>query len=780
MARNSAARGWMLLLLAAAFLRMLLDGSAGRSWSGQRARAGLPRRPCEPRQGGRYRGLPRTCCSAGDVRAKEVMEGEGLGQMAAAAQQAGAESVLPPAELAPAARGLPLRGYQEECLRTAVRQNSIVVLPTGTGKTLIAVKVIDHFRALAPEKCVLFLVPTKALVGQQAEYCRSHCAVSEPVRELCGMEMDGCAQLHWTEITETKLLVGTPEVFRRALDKGYLRPEQISLLIFDECHNAVGNLPMAAFMRLLPSPGPRILGLTASFFMGTLKDPYKAEMAKIELEALLQSTLICPTVPAEATFEKQWQRVDYQDQHLGDEFQNDVNAFVQDLVERAVPSDLVKDFDGIGRRLLYVLSELGMDAFKFAVRHNLIPQLESSALLLLQAEHPRVVMIEAALPDICEKLLEFHEPPQTHVRLAAVPAVTKKVEALFNLLQQRQGKGIVFVDQVILTLPLANSIETLPGWKALGVYGRMVESDQEQALEEFRSGRVQVLVATNTLEEGIDVSDCEWVVRFSLFHTTKAHIQGSGRARSSPAEVFYFNNTPSLEQARADAMRAVAEDAEVTASANFRARRRELAAERAEKSKGVHPWHSPGYRNITFSNGLEIVLAWCQKVLQNDFHLAGLLLHPDGEGWRIPGPGGPIEIRQQDVHAYWGNVSLRDAVDPEVLQPLKQKDKERRRTWFVLAIRLQQLECLDSSNTPRAEKVLMARQNAASFPPRPASISVGSSYPRRIPLSKQQKNGRAQPPSFEPTSTARLQMAESAKKAAQTSYEVLGSGELRK
>ena len=60
----------------------------------------------------------------------------------------------------------------------------------------------------------------------------------------------------------------------------------------------------------------------------------------------------------------------------------------------------------------------------------------------------------------------------------------------------------------------------------------------------------QVLVCTSALEEGIDVSLCEFVVRFSEVHTTKSFIQGSGRARKKHSMVYAFMNDVDHERAQ--------------------------------------------------------------------------------------------------------------------------------------------------------------------------------------------------------------------------------------
>lgn len=64
-----------------------------------------------------------------------------------------------------------LRDYQSRLFEVCVKKNSILYLPTGSGKTLIAVKVIDHFSDdLATDvskggKRSLFLVNTGELLS---------------------------------------------------------------------------------------------------------------------------------------------------------------------------------------------------------------------------------------------------------------------------------------------------------------------------------------------------------------------------------------------------------------------------------------------------------------------------------------------------------------------------------------------------------------------------------------------------------------------------------------
>jgi endoribonuclease Dicer len=95
-------------------------------------------------------------------------------------------------------------------------------------------------------------VPTRALVQQQARYIKRHSDVQGcTVAELHGMEMNAWDHNKWQECKRSnKVLLGTPEVFRSSLvDSGYLHVTDMSLCVFDECHHAKGNSPMACMLR---------------------------------------------------------------------------------------------------------------------------------------------------------------------------------------------------------------------------------------------------------------------------------------------------------------------------------------------------------------------------------------------------------------------------------------------------------------------------------------------------------------------------------------------------
>jgi superfamily II DNA or RNA helicase len=96
----------------------------------------------------------------------------------------------------------PLRGYQERMVETVKNDNTIVLLPTGAGKTWIAAEALVHIGTPA-----VFFVPTIPLVAQQAAALRER-----PNMPTVG-EYHGDIK---TVPTDFDVLVTTPKAFEVA------------------------------------------------------------------------------------------------------------------------------------------------------------------------------------------------------------------------------------------------------------------------------------------------------------------------------------------------------------------------------------------------------------------------------------------------------------------------------------------------------------------------------------------------------------------------------------
>ena len=540
-----------------------------------------------------------------------------------------------------------LRPYQTEAIERATRENTIVCLETGLGKTLIAVRLIDHFIDVGK---ALFIAPTVVLVEQQARVCREQCAHSLRVVELCGSRQGDWTRASWTRcLAESDVLVGTPEIFRSALvDSGCLSLTAFGLVIFDEVHHAVGGDPMACIMydayHLMRQAGKsapmRIVGLTASFASGRLTN---LSAKRQQLEVRMDAAMFRPGVPPEYLVEPTFApRVEWAADGLA-RYESLARSKVETLFREfdGMPTK-VKDLERLVQRAGHVLLECGMMGFIFYLGESLAYQLEGIAIKLSEipyapALHEKARRLCSVLPQLRAGLRDAARKLQADGELTGAPCISSKCTRLLELLGElfrehgatRGYKGIIFVEQVSLTFPLAHVINQHHPQsassaarrairaQAISGVGTMSSARRSDVLDGFKRGRTSVLVATAALEEGIDVSDCQFVIRYSKFNTSKSHIQGAGRARHEDAEVFYFENDPEDEAAKAQKMAECARNEDVKLSEAQRLERAEVRS-----IDGFYPYApcaTGGVVNIY--NCVGIFQSYCGKVLGQSLNL---------------------------------------------------------------------------------------------------------------------------------------------------------------
>ncbi|KAL3683909.1 hypothetical protein R1sor_001931 [Riccia sorocarpa] len=121
--------------------------------------------------------------------------------------------------------------------------------------------------------------------------------------------------------------------------------------------------------------------------------------------------------------------------------------------------------------------------------------------------------------------------------------VTPKVQSLIKILLGYQHtddfRAIIFVERVVAALILPKVFAELPSLKFVkcaSLIGHNNNQDMrtrqmQETIAKFRDGRVTLLVATSVAEEGLDIRQCNVVIRFDLAKTVLAYIQSRGRAR---------------------------------------------------------------------------------------------------------------------------------------------------------------------------------------------------------------------------------------------------------
>jgi ATP-dependent RNA helicase RhlE len=117
----------------------------------------------------------------------------------------------------------------------------------------------------------------------------------------------------------------------------------------------------------------------------------------------------------------------------------------------------------------------------------------------------------------------------------------KKALLLATLQQTATGRVLVFTRTKHRARNLARDLEKLH-YRVSALQGNMSQNGRQQAIQGFRDGKYDILVATDIAARGIDVSDISHVINFDMPDTVDAYthrIGRTGRARKT-GEAFTF------------------------------------------------------------------------------------------------------------------------------------------------------------------------------------------------------------------------------------------------
>ena len=154
------------------------------------------------------------------------------------------------------------RVYQQVLAGDVLKKgNTMVVAPTALGKTLVAILVAaDRLEKFKKSK-VLILAPSKPLAIQHEDNFKNFLNV--PISSITGAVNVKDREKRWAE---SRIICATPQTIESDLLNGRYNLEDVSLVVFDECHHGVGSYSYVylALRYVKEAKINLILGLTAS------------------------------------------------------------------------------------------------------------------------------------------------------------------------------------------------------------------------------------------------------------------------------------------------------------------------------------------------------------------------------------------------------------------------------------------------------------------------------------------------------------------------------------
>ncbi|KAK1378826.1 Dicer-like protein 4 [Heracleum sosnowskyi] len=468
------------------------------------------------------------------------------------------------------------RQYQLDIYRKALSENTIAYLGTGSGKTHIAVLLIHEMRHLIKnpqEDICVFLAPTVALVEQQAKVIKD--SIDVKVGIYCGDSIQLKGRANWEkELAQLEVLVMTPQVLLHTLSHCFIRMEWIALLIFDECHyaQARSNHPYAEIMKVFYNSNyatklPRIFGMTASPIFGKgasvtgLESLLHAKVYSVEDKGELERFVTSPEVRVYyyTTAVDDTTLLDYYMQLEGIKSQ-----CVSTLVENISDTDCLKSTKKILQKLhlnlCSCIENLGVwGAFQAA--HILLKDdcIVRNELLEMEGQSSHASICDNYLSQAATIFASDCFPENTStanlnsLEVQQEPFFSQKLLQLIDILSnfrlQPNMKCIIFVNRILTARSLSSvlqNLQVLSAWKCdflVGVQSglkRVSRTSTNAVLAKFRSGELNLLVATKVAEEGLDIQTCCLVIRFDLPETVASFIQSRGRARMPQSEYAFL------------------------------------------------------------------------------------------------------------------------------------------------------------------------------------------------------------------------------------------------
>lgn len=476
----------------------------------------------------------------------------------------------------------PIREYQLAIAEKALYHNTLVSLPTGLGKTLIASVVMYNFYRWFPLGKIVFMAPTKPLVAQQIQACHEIMGIPlADTAELQGNVPPATRKLLWRD---KRVFFCTPQSMQNDLRHGVCEAERFVCLVVDEAHRATGNYAYCGVIHEVTSRTPffRVLALSATpgakfeiiqdvirnlrishIESRSADDSDVKKYTHARQEEVIKCTLSAQITDVKAVFLRVFDRVTNRLvtgnilQHRDPEKLS--RWYVLQMRERfrqsptyqanrAAESDLALLVSLLHAKEL--LTVHGISSFHEYV-NGWIEERESGARLswskkemMQSTEFHTLVLALSALG------MDTHPAGASGRASSAASISHPKLLKLREVLHehftrhatgQSSTRAIVFtqyrtsVTEIVgLLEPLAPLLK-VQAFVGQGASGKAKESkgqsqkQQQEIVRKFRDGAFNVLVATCIAEEGLDIGEVDLIVSFDALTSPVRMIQRMGR-----------------------------------------------------------------------------------------------------------------------------------------------------------------------------------------------------------------------------------------------------------
>lgn len=424
------------------------------------------------------------------------------------------------------------RDYQINLANQAIGENCIVVLPTGLGKTVVALHVISEYLSKGTGG-ILFLAPTRVLINQHYDFLKNNLTLDD-ISLITGEDLIPKR----TKLWNNSIVCATPEIARNDLIRGIVTTEQFNLVVFDEVHRTVGDYAYSGIAERFENSDARIVGMTAT--LPSEKEKATEILTKLRISSVAERTEDSPDVkPYTQETNTEWVSIE-----LPPELKS-----IQKLLKLA----LDERYDVLRKNGIRLAEQQSLSAL-LRIRQFVLNQNRRSAKPLFTAIriHYALNMLEAhgitPFLKFCERakakkgvgVKELFEvdPNFTRAIHLANDAQSRgiehsKIPKLKEIIESVPGKALIFTSYRDSVDLIYNKLTELgvPVGILIGKAGDngLKQKKQIETVQNFRDGLFRVLVATRVGEEGLDIAEVNQVIFYDNVPSSVRFIQRRGR-----------------------------------------------------------------------------------------------------------------------------------------------------------------------------------------------------------------------------------------------------------
>ena len=475
------------------------------------------------------------------------------------------------------------REFQVSIAKKCFGQDSLVVIPTGLGKTIIALFVAAYsLENSPPNSKVIVLAPTRPLINQHFESFQKLLDLNSDQFDILTGQVQ--PNIRSAKFEEKRVLFYTPQTLRNDIVNKLYDLKNVCLVVFDEAHRAQGDYAYCQISNAYLEQNPDGVSLALTASPGSSKSkinllcenlhipqtnihlrnrsdkdvkkyikPMKIWKVGVNMTEIMRLIhfAIKNMLQKRLNYLHSLDFIDGKEASVDNTFRKNLIVLNRQLLETIQgEGDKTSAYKSLSvnaqaLRLFHMLSLVeaqGLDALLSYMR-NLKEEAKkkaaSKALLRLVSDYE--------FKKVFGKLI-FYEENSPH--FLSHPKFSICRDIILREIEKKPGARILVFAQLrdsvaAITKKLKPYEPTIRARRFVGQSTKskidkgLTQKKQIEILNLFKQGKYNVLVSTNVAEEGLDIAECDLVVFFDAVASEIRLIQRKGRtARFREGKVF--------------------------------------------------------------------------------------------------------------------------------------------------------------------------------------------------------------------------------------------------